>query len=48
MVKPALRRCGVPRSIDPDAVEAELAARGPWLCGERLTLADVSPGKPLR
>jgi putative glutathione S-transferase len=23
------------------AVEAELAARGPWLCGERLTLADV-------
>ncbi|MEB3171855.1 MAG: glutathione S-transferase C-terminal domain-containing protein [Synechococcaceae cyanobacterium] len=24
-----------------EAVEAELAARGPWLCGERLTLADV-------
>jgi putative glutathione S-transferase len=23
------------------AVEAELTARGPWLCGERLTLADV-------
>ena len=22
-------------------MEAELAARGPWLCGERLTLADV-------
>jgi putative glutathione S-transferase len=24
-----------------EAAEAELAARGPWLCGERLTLADV-------
>jgi putative glutathione S-transferase len=52
-VNDGVYRCGFARSqaaydeaeaelfASLEAVEAELAGRGPWLCGERLTLADV-------
>ncbi|MFM7265027.1 MAG: glutathione S-transferase family protein, partial [Cyanobium sp.] len=52
-VNDGVYRCGFARSqaaydeaeqelfASLEAVEAELAARGPWLCGEQLTLADV-------